>query len=260
MLINEIINDLRNGYEWVNTDYTRDITLYGEANQEVKKVAVCWVATMKVLEEAVEKGVNFIITHENLFYEFSTMPHINILNMVQKKKSLLNKNNICVYRCHDLWDCYPNKGVSDVFAKVLGFSFDKRDVSSYYQVAEIEEITVENLSKHIVNVLKEYGEDGVMVLGDITKNVKRVVIGTGAATNIHEMLKLNPDVMLVADDGVRTYCEGQLALDLDIPLIFINHAACEHPGIISLNEYLNNKYNNIEFVYFDDGFNFHYIN
>ena len=41
-----------------------------DENQEVTKIGVCWVATNRVIEQALEKGINFIISHENILYTF----------------------------------------------------------------------------------------------------------------------------------------------------------------------------------------------
>lgn len=259
MKICDIIDFLKGEYSWVNPEQTRDILLYGDAKTDVDKAAVCWVATSKVLEEAAKKDIHFIITHENLFYNFSTMPQQLLLSMIRKKQAFLEQHQICVYRCHDLWDQYPIWGVSDQYADILGFPFAKRDTSSFIHRADIHPMMVKEAAQKIADALSDYGENGVTILGNPEKQIARLTIGTGAATSIYDMMKYAPDAMVVAEDGIRTYCEGQLALDLDIPLILVNHAACEHPGILQLRTFLQKQFPEVSFTYFDDGFRFHYI-
>ena len=128
---------------------------------------------------------------------------------------LISKGNICVYRCHDVWDSIPEYGVSDVWAKKLGFEFKDRVINSYYQSANIPKQTVSELAKHVANVLKDDGEDGVYVFGDVNKEVSRLAIGTGAGTDIFEMLEFNPDVVIVR------MMVSQIIRMLNMPLIMI---------------------------------------
>lgn len=165
MKIKDVIEILKQEGTWVRWNRcTRDRILFGNENQEVKKIGVCWVATNRVIEQALEKGINFIISHENIFYTTGTHLETKLVESIEYKKELLSKGNICVYRCHDVWDSIPEYGVSDVWAKKLGFDFRNRVINSYYQCADIPKQTVSQLAKHVANVLKEDGEEGVYVL------------------------------------------------------------------------------------------------
>lgn len=201
MKIKDVIEILKEEGTWVRWNRcTRDRVLFGDDDQEVKKIGVCWVATNKVIEQALEKGINFIVSHENIFYTTGTHLETKLVESIEHKKGLLSKGNICVYRCHDVWDSIPNYGVSDVWAKKLGFDFRDRVINSYYQHADIPKQTVSELATHVANALKDDGEEGVYVFGNVNKEVSRLAIGTGAGTDIFEMLEFNPDVVIVADD------------------------------------------------------------
>lgn len=89
MKIKDVIEILKQEGTWVRWNRcTRDRILFGNENQEVTKIGVCWVATNKVIEKALEKGINFIISHENIFYTF--------LNCDIEKKKFFNF--LLVYR------------------------------------------------------------------------------------------------------------------------------------------------------------------
>lgn len=61
MKIKDVIEILKQEGTWVRWNRgTRDRILFGNENQEVKKIGACWVATNKVIEQALEKGINFI--------------------------------------------------------------------------------------------------------------------------------------------------------------------------------------------------------
>ena len=260
MKIKDVIECLKQEGTWVHWNRcTRDRVLYGDEDQEVKKIGVCWVATNKVIEQALERGINFIISHENIFYTTGTHLETKLVESIEYKKSLLSKGNICVYRCHDVWDSIPNYGVSDVWAKKLGFDFRDRIINSYYQYADIPKQTVSQLATHVANVLKDDGEEGVYVFGDVNKEVSHLAIGTGAATNIFDMLEFNPDVVIVADDGINNYKDAQFAIDNDLPMIVVNHAGCEIGGLKNMVNYFNDKLPDLDVEYLDEGFKISYF-
>ena len=220
MKIKDVIECLKSEGTWVRWNRcTRDRVLFGDDDQEVKKIGVCWVATNRVIEQALEKGINFIVSHENIFYTTGTHLETKLVESIKYKKDLLSKGNICVYRCHDVWDSIPEYGVSDVWAKKLGFDFKDRVINSYYQHADIPKQTVSELATHVANALKDDGEEGVYVFGNVNKEVSHLAIGTGAGTDIFEMLEFNPDVVIVADDGITNYKDAQYAIDHDLPMI-----------------------------------------
>ena len=53
MKIKDVIERLKEEGTWVRWNRcTRDRVLYGNEDQEVKKIGVCWVATNKMIEQA----------------------------------------------------------------------------------------------------------------------------------------------------------------------------------------------------------------
>ena len=114
MKVIDVIKHLESVGHWVNWDKTRDVVLHGSCDKEITKMGVCWVATKKVVEEAKAKGINFIISHENMFYEASTSPQRQLLESSNEKRRLLDEGDITVYRCHDVWDMMPEYGVADI--------------------------------------------------------------------------------------------------------------------------------------------------
>ncbi len=71
MKINQMIENIKKyhkGYGTIDEATTRDQILYGDANQECTGVVTtCW-ASVDVIRFAIEKGANFIICHEALFW------------------------------------------------------------------------------------------------------------------------------------------------------------------------------------------------
>lgn len=256
MKVKEIIALLEKEGTWVNWDQTRDHLLHGNEENEVTRVGVCWMLTRQALQEAINQNIDFIISHENPFYMASTRPVTLAYEAAEEKRRILNENGISVYRCHDVWDCIKDVGVSDMWAKRLGYDFEERKITSYFHFANIEETTAEELSMHVAEALVQDGQNGVWLYGRPDKKIHRLAIGTGAATNVWAMLKENPDAVVVSEDGVSTFSEGEYLIDHDISMILVSHAACEMAGLKELTVWLNEKIE-AECIYLDSSYQVH---
>lgn len=133
MTIRDIMDLLESQGEWVNRSCTRDRILFGDDQTEISKVITCWVATNKVIQYAIEHDIHFIISHENPFYLASTSLPTLIYKAQKEKEALLKENNITIYRCHDLWDVYPEYGIRDSWANTLDLDFEESHDYSYYR-------------------------------------------------------------------------------------------------------------------------------
>jgi putative NIF3 family GTP cyclohydrolase 1 type 2 len=88
------------GIEWRET--VIDDFLYGDPDIELKNIAAAMMATQDVLEKAVKKECNLIITHEPLFYNH----HHKFENLLddavyKSKEAYLRNNRLCVFHLHD---------------------------------------------------------------------------------------------------------------------------------------------------------------
>jgi len=259
MEIKEIISYLNKQADWVDFNDTRDVVLFGDSNQQVKKVGVCWVATNSVIQQAIEKGINFIISHENCFYQEGTKLPVELIQAKQEKKEKLEKHNICVYRCHDVWDKIPEVGVADTWSSIIDLPFVKRDVKSFNSFAYFDGISVETIAKKIANALAPFGQSSVTVLGDLNQLVKSCGIGTGAATDVFSLVRENAECVVLSDDGSTNWIAGQYCLDYHIPLILVHHSISEIPGVIKIVDYVKNEFNDVMIEYLNEGYNYHTV-
>jgi putative NIF3 family GTP cyclohydrolase 1 type 2 len=256
MNISKIISTLNENADWVDFNYTRDVVMFGDADQQVNNVGICWVATIPAIEQAIKHGINFIISHENCFYEEGTMLPKELLEAKQMKKDLLAEHNICVYRCHDVWDKIPHVGVSDTWNSIIGLPFVKRDINSYNSFAFFESMSVEAIAKKIANSLAPHGQKTVTVLGNLNKQVKSCGIGTGAATDVFALVRKGMECVVLSDDGSKNWIAGQYCIDQDVPLILVHHSVSEIPGIKTMVAYLQKKFPDISFEYLDEGYEY----
>jgi len=211
---------------------------YGDPQTEIEGIAVGWISTLSALREAVDSGCNMFITHEPTFYSHmeddkSVFDYPN----AKEKVRFLDETGLVVYRCHDVWDVFPEIGIVDSWAEGLGLEGKPLKTQKYYAVYEIGPIKVIDLAKRIGKRVKELGQDTVQVVGDMEKSVSRLAIGTGAITNVRTMFDMGADVILATDDGISFWRDGAWALDLDLPLLVVNHETAEIWGVRNMADY-----------------------
>ncbi|MBY8984569.1 MAG: Nif3-like dinuclear metal center hexameric protein [Candidatus Lokiarchaeota archaeon] len=259
----ELLNHFKRIGKWVNWEKTVDQFLYGDPESEVKGIAVSWMPTLNNLEKALKEGCNLFVTHEALFAAkidedgniidgpIIKDPHARWIAGKRKlvpddiwirKMEWLEQNKIIVLRCHDFWDNYPDIGVHGAWAKWLGFKKPPLKIVPYYELHELEEITLERLSRNILEKIKPFGQDSIQVIGDLDKKITKIALATGAASNYRDMHELGGEALLLTDDGTFFWESGQWSKDTGIPLIIVNHSLSEEPGMRTLAKYLEKKF------------------
>jgi dinuclear metal center YbgI/SA1388 family protein len=122
--------------EWDNVGL-----LIGSMDQDINRVMVTLDINEKVVEEAVEAGVDLIVSHHPIILK----PISNIRWDMSQGRMIhsLIKHGICVYACHTNLDVAPG-GVNDQLVKILGLE----------KVEMLEENVQEPYIKLAVNVPK----------------------------------------------------------------------------------------------------------
>jgi len=262
MKAKELREHMRRVGTWVDWDYTVDQFLAGDPESEVKGIAVSWLPTFFTLEKALEEGCNLFVTHEEVYTvvldekgKVAGLPpwlppwvyrmridHISQDDAWVRKKKWLDEKGMVILRCHDFWDDFPEIGIHGAWADWLGFTGKPVASKKYYEVHKIGDVTLGKLAENILQKVKSLGQDVIHVIGDLNRKVSRIALGTGAITNYREMYPMGADVLLVTDDGTNFVEYGQWSLDSDIPLIIVNHATSEEPGMQTLARYMREKF------------------
>lgn len=253
MKASDIVSHFQEVGTWVDWNCTWDKVVHGDPEAEVKGIATAWTATNKAIWEAADKGCNLFISHEPIFY-WLMEPYIIADQLTRKKMVLLNQLGMTVIRCHDTWDRMPEVGIPDAWASWLGFPTEPRPVDSFYKTCLLDNITVEQAARIIMEKVRPLGQDVVLVYGDRTRKVRRMVVGTGAITQLPVMYLLKPDVILATDDGTNTFTGALWVADLDIPMLVVNHATAEKPGMKAMATYLQDIFPQVPVSYVDVAF------
>ena len=234
----DIHNHMREIGSWVDWETTCDGFKSGLPEAEVRAIAVGWQSTFPALRQAHEDGCNLFITHEPTFYtHMDDDPDVFCYEHVREKKAFLEETGMVIYRCHDVWDRMPDIGISDSWARGLGFEGEPAARDTFHVAYDIQ-CTVREIAERIREKTSAIGQERVEVIGDLDKPVSRIAMGTGAITQLYAMADLGADIVIGTDDGMNLWSAAEWCLDRELPLIIVNHCTSEEWGIINLAKYV----------------------
>ena len=235
---------------WMNLNQTVDTFKSGSPDVEVKGIAVSWMSTREALARASELGCNVFVTHEPTYYNHTDDPGDRIFKLAgaREKREFVEASGITIIRCHDLWDQVPDMGIPDAWGEALGFG---RAVAGagYYRVYDVSGRTAGDVARQVATRTQAFGQQAVQLIGDPETPVSCVAIGTGAITQLFVYVSefgassAHPvDLALCTDDGFTYWQHGAYALDVGLPVIVVNHATSEEPGMVRLAEHLQARF------------------
>ncbi len=215
----------------------------GDPDAEISKILIALDATEAVIDEAVEKGANLIITHHPLL--FNAIKKINYDKPDGRKIMKLIKNNIGQFAAHTNLDIAKG-GTNDRLADIIGLKDVKPLIAGpdegtgmgRYGVID-EDITMGMLAVRIKEALDL---DAVRVTGNMSRKVKKIGLCTGSGAEfISEAARLKCDVFVTSD---VKYPAAMEALESGISVIDATHYATENIIVPVLAAYLKKKLEN----------------
>jgi putative NIF3 family GTP cyclohydrolase 1 type 2 len=246
----DILNFFKSQAFWIDPVHSVDKIIVGDPDKDVKRVLVSWLSSFNAIERAAGGGFDMLITHEPTFWV-----HADELDTIEKwdeglkretafkKKALIENSGLVVVRNHDVWDLMPKVGIPWAWAAFLGFgskpaAMNQRTCHHRY---DIEPITVDGLAAQIAEKTAVIGEPAIQVFGNGKAVVSKVGVGTGCGCEIEVFRSLGCDISIVCDDGSIYWRDIQWAEETNHPVIRVNHATSEEPGMITLAKYINDN-------------------
>ena len=234
---------------------------YGSSGLEIKRVVVCWMATLEAMEYAGETNADLILVHEGLFY-----PHNAVLEENEQLKSwstnrrrlqLLEQYHLSVLRLHGSLDEII---ILDEFAKTLrlGNPVDVESSPRCYEDiwARIYAIDPRPLSDLVEHVKNCTGMSAVRVVAPrgFEQVVERIGLpwgGMGLNGNIgyvEKLISMSCDVLICgeADNYMARY-----AADSGISVIETDHEVSENPGIARFSNMLQERFPELAVSFFE---------
>lgn len=240
---------------WVDPEKTVDRVIVGNPEKEVTSCLVTWIASLEACQEAVRRRAGLLITHEPTFYSHGDRPEEHNATSAAQKKRFIEDAGLAVMRVHDVWDSVPGLGVPWAWARFLGFTTTPAATflsqpppepgpggipwPPYMHRYDIAPIAAGELARKLAARTALLGEPVLQLIGDGSKPVSRIGVGTGYACQPHQFMSIGCDCSVVCDDGTTFWRHLQLAADCGHPVIRVNHGTSEEPAMATLAEYIN---------------------
>lgn len=255
--------------DWLDPATTVDKIIIGDPQKEISRIAVSWISSFDAIKAAVAQDCQMLITHEPTFWshthEYESAKQWNpgtlIHDVGTRKKRFIEENGLVILRLHDTWDRMPEIGIPWAWADFLGFGPTPARIgeSGCQHRYDIRPTKLDDLATRIAARTTELGEHYVEVVGDGSQMVSKVGIGTGCICHIHVYREMDCDVSVIVDDGTHYWRDIQMAADDGHPIICVNHATAEEPGMVTLTRYLNETLPGITAIHLPRGCSFRLV-
>lgn len=254
----DLLNSLRESSNY-KPQNTVDTVIIGNPEKEITRILTTWICSMNAVRAAIDGGYDAIVTHEPTFYfhrnelenlkaleDGSVMKEIGLI-----KKKAIEEAGLVVIRIHDSWDIRPQYGMGDTWARTLGFGEPAAYASDGFQRRyDIAPIKLDDLARLIASKTAALSEPLVQVIGDGDKLVSKVCLGPGYASTVQMGREMGCDVNIMCDDGSLFWMDIQCAVDMEYPIIRINHGTSEEPGSAMIARFINEHFDGIHANHF----------
>jgi len=261
----EIVLSLNGGKKF---EKTCDQLIEGDWEQEVTGVVTTFMATVDVINRAVDEGNNLIITHEPTYFTGSDrLDWLESDPVYHKKKALINDNKISIWRYHD----HMHSGITDLIytglLKTLGWEKYLETNIPLPHCYTIPSTSLTDLVGFLKNTLEM---EVIRVVGDTKMECSRVGILVGGGSlglGVEEMpAKLmndeNLDVIIcgeITEWTLSAYVRDAAALGLNKAIIIVGHERSEEPGMKDLADRLQPLLMEVPVCFLDSGEPFVYL-
>ena len=220
--------------------------MVGDPECEVDSILVALDCTMSIIEEAKDKGCNFILTHHPLLF---IKPKSITTKTLQGRKIIeLIRNDINLYSSHTNLDSAKD-GINDLIVKLLEFDNwqiidEKIDDSSGEKIGIgrivnlSSPVTLEELCNKVkdalhISMLKYSGRDNAVV--------QRIAVINGSGDDfLYKAKALGADCIITGD---TTYHYVSDLNEEGVSVIDVGHFESEWPGMQIVGIWLQNKIN-----------------
>lgn len=274
MTVQQIINLMikKTGMEPLPVDKTCDRLITGNPDMEVKKIASTFMATVDMIRKAIDKNVNFIITHEPTWFTgMDSTEWIQSDPVYLEKKRLLEEHQIAVWRFHDHMHMGTEDGIYRGFDLETGWAKyripNPEDLKGFCVCYEIPETTIAGLADFFKKCI---GMEVVQIVGDPQMPVSRVGVMVGGGSlglGIEElpmklMLQNQLDLAVCGDITEWTlsaYIRDAAALGMRKGMLVLGHERSEEAGMKYLGEWMKDIVPETEVIFLDAGEPFTYL-
>lgn len=219
----------------------------GDPDLVVKGIATAFIANQETIEQAIRMGINFIISHEGIF--FSHWDKRQMLRddpVYAEKCRLIEENGIAIYRYHDgIHKNMPDDIMTGLLQSLKWQKFEAESSST----ETIVEIPAMELQDVIAHMKKELGIGYVRAIGDMSMKCRRVGVLVGYGGTMESVIpvfeKDHPDLVIYGEGPeweTPEYIRDAVQQGRQKALIVLGHAESEMPGMEYLARQLQVKF------------------
>lgn len=205
---------------WDNSGFQIDL-----GNRGVEKVLLCLSITQSIINQAVEKNCDMIISHHPLF----TVP-------------LEFNKNIPIYSAHTNLDKVDG-GTTDTLIKDLNLN-DSKKIGDFIRLIELDkEKTLDDL---VLDLKVKLNLQNIRVINNLNKKwVKKIAFCAGGGADLLELVaEIQADAFVTGDLKYHT------ALESNVIIVDVGHFESEYPVLNTLQDLL--KTSGVEAIIADE--------
>ncbi len=210
-------------------DWDNSGLLVGDENAEVTKILFALDVTTDIVNQAVELGINLIVTHHPVIFK----PVSTVLSDGLIYKLISNK--ISIICAHTNYDKAVD-GVNDILCKTVGFNNFVKVEGTCLNIGSFERgVSTENFVNHIKNVL------GCIVrYNSISKELKKIAVCSGSGSDYLDLAKeLGCDALLTGDASHHAFLDAD---EMGMLLVAAGHFETENLAIQPLMNKVKEKF------------------
>lgn len=266
-------------------DKTCDQLMTGEPDMEVKKIGCTFMATVDVVREAAEQGINFIITHEPTWFNGIDRTEWAAEDPVYlEKKKLIEEKQIAIWRFHDHMHMGHADEIYMGFEKEFGWGDYRVEITDIERYGEKDSVQAgfwknfgavyripKTTLKELGSFFKEKaGMDVIQIVGNPDMAVEKVSVLVGGGSlglgreeaPMVQMFRENVDVAVCGDITEWTlsaYVRDAAMMGMNKGMLVLGHERSEEWGMKYLPEWLESISDGIPAVFLDAGEPFVYL-
>lgn len=217
--------------EWDNVGL-----LVGRTEKEVRRIYVALDATDEVIDEAVRKNADMLITHHPMI--FSPLKKITDEHFIGNRVVKLLQHDISYYAMHTNYDVLGMAALAEqklglVNAEALEV-INQETLDGIGRVGEFSRtMTVEECCEFVKEVFQL---STVKVFGEKSKKIRRVAVCPGSGKSVIEIaIQKNAEILITGDIG---HHEGIDAVERGLVIVDAGHYGVEHIFIADMAEFL----------------------
>jgi putative NIF3 family GTP cyclohydrolase 1 type 2 len=234
-------------------EQTVDNLKFGNPLMEVTGIVTAFMPTQYVIEQAIERRANLIISHEGAFFSHHDAAVGGEDPVYVTKKQLIEGSNLAIFRFHDYWHRYKPDGIMEGLIKQLEWEPYVREHQAAASLLNIPSATLREISEYVKNRLEiPY----VRIIGDLDMNCTNLGMLAGyrggGLLAIPLFEKEEVDLILYGEGPeweTPEYVREAIRQGKRKALIVLGHAESEEPGMKLLADRLTTLFPSVPVHY-----------